>query len=362
MEPFDQQRLTSALTAAAVDPSRWTEALEAVAACTNSYGALVFPIAGNLPIICATASMEKSFEVYTSEGWMDRDERYRGTAKFLDVGVATDDDCMSPEARKRSPFYQEFLGSCRLKDFAGVRIGRGGLVWNLSLQRRIDQDPFSATELKWLAEISNSLDSIAQISAALGLARGEAALDAFDFSERAALLLDRQGNVVRVNVAAERLIGADFHISAGRVRLRDRKSSNLLAQSIKAMLWSRKAHTAPPVVAQKLSGGKLVIYPMRLPGLTTSPLSAFHAVLVITDTDQTNSAAMTTLQDVFDLTAAESRLAVAIARGVDLETFSVERKLSKETLRNQLKCIFAKTGTNRQAQLAVMLSTLIPKK
>jgi DNA-binding CsgD family transcriptional regulator len=101
---------------------------------------------------------------------------------------------------------------------------------------------------------------------------------------------------------------------------------------------------------------------MRLPGLTSSPLSAFHAILVISDTDQAHSAEAVTLRAVFDLTTAEARLAVAVASGKDLDTFSTERKLSKQTLRNQLKSIFLKTGTGRQAELAVMLSTLIPKK
>jgi DNA-binding CsgD family transcriptional regulator len=90
--------------------------------------------------------------------------------------------------------------------------------------------------------------------------------------------------------------------------------------------------------------------------------NSFHAILVISDTDLMRSAATTTLSEVFDLTAAESRLAVAIANGKDLESFSAERQLSKQTVRNQLKSIFLKTGTNRQAQLAVMLSNLIPKK
>lgn len=40
MEAFDRQRITYALTAAAIDPARWSEALETVAVCTRSYGAL----------------------------------------------------------------------------------------------------------------------------------------------------------------------------------------------------------------------------------------------------------------------------------------------------------------------------------
>ena len=101
---------------------------------------------------------------------------------------------------------------------------------------------------------------------------------------------------------------------------------------------------------------------MRLTGLTDSPLSLFHAILVISDTDLTQSAGMTTLREAFELTAAKSRLAWALASGKDLESFAAERGLSKQTLRNQLKSVFMKTGTHRQAQLVMMLSNLVPEK
>ena len=356
MAPFDQQRITDSLAAAAIDPSRWTEALETAATCTRSRGALLFPIAGNLPTVSASASMERAFDLYTSEGWIDRDERNLGIPTFLRIGVSTDDDIMSVEARKRSPYYQEFLASCNLRDYAAVRMGRGELVWGLSIQRTPAQGAFSRAELQCLAE-ANTLDPVVQTSAALGMAKGEAALDAFDFSGRAAILLDRRGRVMRANVAAERLLGEDLQISSGRVVSRDPRSNEQLTSAIKAMLWSRRASTTRPVVAPKASGGRLVIYPMRLPGLTTSPLSAFHAILVISDTDAANSAAAETFRNAFDLTAAESRIAAALATGKDLDSFAAERQLSKQTVRNQLKSVFLKTGTNRQAQLAVMLSS-----
>jgi DNA-binding CsgD family transcriptional regulator len=362
MDPFDQQRLTAALTAAAIDPSRWTEALETAAACTGSYGAILLPVVGTLPIVAATPSMDGCSELYIKDGWHSRDERYLAKATFLSKGVATDDDCMPLEARQRSPFYQEFLRPHNLTEWAGVRIGRGDLVWNLSLQRTPDQGPYSTIELRSLAELADSLDSVVRTSAALGMARGEAALDAFDFSARPALLLDRSGLVVRANEAAKQLIGEDVQISGGHVRSSDAHASERLNHAIRVLLWSHKASTVPPIIFPKASGGKLVIYPMRLPGLTSSPLSAFHAILVLSDTDVTHSATTTTLQQVFDLTASEAHLAVAMANGKDLETVAIERQISKETARNQLKSVFLKTGTNRQAQLAVMLSSLIPEK
>lgn len=362
MDPFDLDRITRALANAALDQGRWNEAAEVAAKCTRSYGALLLPVVGTLPFISASTSMEKSFSLYATGGWLEHDERYRAKAKFLRCGVATDDDCLPAELRKRSPFYQDFLPHCGLSEWAGVRVGRGDQVWNLSIQRTPAQGAFSREELTWLARLSERLDSIVEISCALAAAKGQTALDVLQFSDRAALLLNRAGEVVHSNPAADALIGCDLIISGGKVRSCDHQATERLDRSLKELLWTKIASVVPPIVFPKTEGGNLVIYPMRLNGITDSPLSAFHAILVIVDTQAKKSLSATTLRVLFDLTPTEARLATAIANGVDLTSFALRTGVSKETVRNQLKAIFDKTGARRQPELAALLSTLIPKK
>src|SRR3954470_4288236 len=52
---------------------------------------------------------------------------------------------------------------------------------------------------------------------ALGLARIEGAIDAFDASGTAVILVDRAGKVLRLNQVAERVIGDDLRIVDGRL-------------------------------------------------------------------------------------------------------------------------------------------------
>lgn len=361
MDPFDLQRITSALAGASVDPSRWNSALETVATSTNSYGTLLLPVIGDLPFVSLTPAMGKTFEIYVKDGWHARDERYRGTQYLLKHGVTTDDDCMSGDARRKSPFYQDFLAANQLTGYVGVRVGRGDCVWNLSLQRSPREGDFSKREIASLTRLANSLDSISKVASALGAARGDAALDAFQFSNRPAILFNRKCEVVRVNSAAEDLLGDDLQISQGRLRSQNPHETELLNRSIRALLWTAMASIIPPLTIRKSAGGKLVVYLMRLPGLSDSPLSAFHAIAVISDTDASRSYSLATLRAAFDLTSAESRLAIAIGNGQDLESFARDARVSKETVRNQLKTVFAKTGTKRQAELAAMLATLIPQ-
>ena len=57
----------------------------------------------------------------------------------------------------------------------------------------------------------------------------------------------------------------------------------------------------------------------------------------------------------FRLTPAEVRIALGIARGEPLTEIADLHGITVQTARTQLKSVFSKTRTNRQAQLAVLL-------
>ena len=61
---------------------------------------------------------------------------------------------------------------------------------------------------------------------------------------------------------------------------------------------------------------------------------------------------------IFQLTAAEARLASSLAAGEGIRAASTRLAISRETVRTQLRAIFAKTGTRRQAELTALLSRL----
>jgi DNA-binding CsgD family transcriptional regulator len=60
----------------------------------------------------------------------------------------------------------------------------------------------------------------------------------------------------------------------------------------------------------------------------------------------------------FRLTPAEARIAAGIVRGKTLASIAKARGIAVETVRTQLKSIFKKTRTHRQAQLVALLVRL----
>jgi DNA-binding CsgD family transcriptional regulator len=61
----------------------------------------------------------------------------------------------------------------------------------------------------------------------------------------------------------------------------------------------------------------------------------------------------------FGLTPSEAKLACVIARGAPTDLAARELKISKETVRNQLKSVFAKTDTHRRSALVALLASRV---
>ncbi len=61
----------------------------------------------------------------------------------------------------------------------------------------------------------------------------------------------------------------------------------------------------------------------------------------------------------FHLTEAERRVATCISTGISLRDCANKIGVSYETARNQLKAVFAKTGTHQQAELVALRATIL---
>jgi DNA-binding CsgD family transcriptional regulator len=66
------------------------------------------------------------------------------------------------------------------------------------------------------------------------------------------------------------------------------------------------------------------------------------------------------LQCHFSLTPAEARLALHLVAGETLRSAGVKLSITYETARSQLKSIFNKTRTCRQAELVIVILTACP--
>lgn len=363
MASWNLNLIEQAFSRAATDVVAWKDALDAVVTETGSHGTLLFNLSGvQFPTALVTDSMQESTHVYMRDGWDARDARFHGIPLLQRQAVVDDFDIFSLDTIKRLPYYQEFLKPLKLSGFAGIRIAHGDNLWCLSLQRSPTQGHFSVEEKQRLAALSNTMSSAAAVSSALGFATAKAALDAFELSGSAALIVDKQGEVIRVNPRAERLLHGDVRIVARRLTAMDVNATAALDCALSRLVRNPGSPALlPPVALPRQGRLPLMAYPLRLSDLGANPFAAGRAFVVLVDPEERRRPPEAVLRDAFGLTVAEARLAARLACGEALETIADDLNITKETARFHLKRIFAKTGVRRQAELVALFARLLSR-
>jgi DNA-binding CsgD family transcriptional regulator len=97
------------------------------------------------------------------------------------------------------------------------------------------------------------------------------------------------------------------------------------------------------------NGRQLAAWVLPIP--PTKDIASPLALLVASDADRPCCVAPEFLEDLFGLTTAEARLALAVSNGRRLEAIAAEYRISMNTVRCHLKQIFAKLDIGRQADL-----------
>jgi DNA-binding CsgD family transcriptional regulator len=360
MSRWNLASIEQAFAEAAVDPSRWNAAMHVAGEATGSVGALLIPFQGRLPNLPFSESIGSLVETYIRDGWIHRDERVRCIPTLMRKGVASEFDFFTVDEIARHPYYQEFMSRHGFRWFAGVLVDSGDEQWCLAIQRSIAQGPFSLQEIKRLAGLSKKLGTAAALARALGFARAEAALQAFEVSGSAVVLLDRFGQVLRANAAAERMLCSDPRIERRRIVSADHDATAALDRALHAALWNRSASALmAPVPLPRADKRPVLAYPIRLAAVSADALAACQALVVLVDPDERPRPPEAALRAGFGLTAAEAKLAMHLAAGEALDAAADTLGIAKETARVQLKAVFAKLDLHRQAELVALMARLL---
>src|SRR5262249_55234766 len=149
----------------------------------------------------------------------------------------------------------------------------------------------------------------------------------------------------------------DIRIKSGRLAFRDQAADRRVDVFIERMLFTHDAEAVPaePIVARRRANSPVILRILPVPPAARSPFLGARALLTFTPIEPRTGPCGPLLSELFGLTSAEAKLASLIAEGIALETAAEELGIARETARNQLKAVFAKTGTHRQGELIALL-------
>lgn len=185
-------------------------------------------------------------------------------------------------------------------------------------------------------------------------------LNALDLVRQPALALDWIGYVVHTNASANTLFGDDIRVNDGRLALRDRAATVMVAgllDQVRALPETADLGAAPIIVRRSGRPHVLIrVLPIRVAACGAF-LGAF-VLLVLTDLRTKSGPDPVIIGRAFGLTRAEARLASLVAGGMAPDAAARTLGVSRGTTRAQLKAVFAKTETHRQNELAALLLRL----
>lgn len=179
----------------------------------------------------------------------------------------------------------------------------------------------------------------------------EALLDLLDRISCGAVLLDDEGKIAGFNDTAQSHLRELCELHGEPIR-NDGWARDLLRQ-LEHFTTHRRGLSPPSKQVSRRKGRPLIAYMWSYPW---SNDDGPKPVLILIDLDQASEPGEALLRQLFGLTGAEAKLAVHMAGGRSLDEIASELRISISTARTQLRSIFAKTRTHRQAELVALLN------
>jgi DNA-binding CsgD family transcriptional regulator len=357
--------LTQSFYEAAAQPSLWTATLEKA---SNVFGAdgsclLAFP-SSNVGALWSPG-LDELAHAFFDEGWHARNERLaRGYPMRHSRPVMTVSDLFTREELDRHPFNAEFINVHGFRWGAGCFLSEvDGWATAFTVERLAKRDPYGAPEVEAMQSILPHMRCAAHVASRLALAKGDGMLDAFEKMCCGAILLSHTGKVSRYNKQTEQYLGRDIRIVQGSLTSCHKDSNEALQRLIGGILGTpttAPAHmqTLAAIARREPASRPFFALGMPILGAAQDVFQHAKAMVLLIDPDAQVTPPELILRHGFSLTPAETRLALALARGSTLAEFADAQGIAVGTARIQLKSVMAKTATHRQADLVALLARL----
>ena len=211
-----------------------------------------------------------------------------------------------------------------------------------------------AEEERILASFTQRLIEIAAVAG--GARNGPSPTAALNAMRLPAIAIDQHGFVVDVNAAADAVFDQNIKIKDKRLFVRDPDARALLKIAIDQLkdLPRLDSLALEPVIVPRMDKLPVIVRIWPFEGQRTAGQEV-RAILTLNALGPRPGPSAAILAKTFRLTPSEAKVACIIARGAPPDIAARELKISRETARNQLKSVFAKTDTHRQSELVALL-------
>jgi DNA-binding CsgD family transcriptional regulator/PAS domain-containing protein len=373
LRPEDFSATIADIYDCALDTSRWTEMLTRLnARIDGAYAgfALSDPSA-TLPRMAAFSPWDPEMLRRLSTEFSPADVPALAAMMASDVDVgATQLSAMPEVAFQATAFYREWVAPQGLRDAYCVTFVRTPERFGLStFTTRQTRAPISPQEISFGSMLSPHIRRSVMIGDMLNAEPLAARIfrTALDHLAAPVIVVDASSVILYANGAAEAMLGAGRPISRGRdgrVAPENPAIAPGLADAIARSAGDAATDLGArgiglPLSAPGAKGAVAYVLPLGPETGSFGQGRAAAAVFIATQSSRPPPAEEL-VASLYDLTRAEARVLLRVGGGASTGEAAVALGVSENTVKSQLARVFAKTGTGRKAELALMLSSLSP--
>ena len=352
-----QEQLVDRIYETPFFPELWPGVLSDLSALSGGISGELFTLnADHKSSWTASQVMVPLMQKFVDGGYGPRNTRVTRAAERRYAGFIADIELMTPEEIASDPIYNEILRPAGFGWTAGttIQVSTGDMLV-FGFERSIESGAHDRPALDTLDRFRPHLARAGLLSARLSLQQAQNAADTMERLGLPAVAIGGQGQAVAVNSLFQR---AAPHIAIGAfnlVRIADPRAALLLRESSDRVRTGRQGIASIPVPGSvEAPATVLHVLPIRRGARDMFQNSLLLLVATPVGTPQIPKEGL--LAGLFDLSPAEDRLACALVNGMPAQECAAAFSVSIETIRSQIKSIFAKTGTTRQSDLIQLLS------
>jgi DNA-binding CsgD family transcriptional regulator len=363
MDIRDFSALIGSLYTAALEPDRWPETAALMAGFFGSESTAIQVRPGDSNEIAwriTTTNYDRRAQEEYANYFCKIDPFINGWRTIGKPGIFAGHELVDPKAFQKSEIYNDYCR--RIGVFhslgAGLHLGSAtNLV--LGIHRPIECRDFDAEHRKSLEVVLPHLSRAVQMGSLLAATdqKQRSACDMFGSLAVAAIIVDAKGKVVYANQIAERLLASGDGLTVRQAQLTacDPQQAALLVRAIAAASLVTTGEVTSPrdvLLVRRVCKRPLSVLVAPFTRDRYAGWSAdASAIVFVGDPEVRPQPSSARLATHYMLTPAEARLLEALLRGERVAEYAGRTGISINTANTQLKQIFAKTGTNRQADL-----------
>lgn len=356
--------LVTRLYEAATNGELWPVALESMVRFVGNSGVHLFLTDENTGLVRQDAyfGMPEKLMIEYNNGQVVDCPRVENALAHPEFRLLYDYQHIDERGIDRSEYYRWLQKSGDgIRYYLGAQLfpSAGRPSW-ISFPFRHSEGHAQSTHMERLKLFVPHLERALRVSQQFGTASllSSALAHSIDREERALIVMGTSGNVLYVSDAAENLARRSKWIRLSRAGIHltnpnfDQQLQHGLA-NCRQIVARNSADAATEIEISVPDGDsyRLSLAPLMLQGRMFG-IDQPAVVVTITRIGAQEAEMRRRLQG---LTGAELALALAVARGCTLVGYARGRGISLHTVRAQLKVVFEKTGTHRQAELVSLI-------